>query len=190
MVEARLEETGSGLAPVTAGWFVINVRHAAWETNDALGDMCAFEGERAPFADLGINLRVLMPGRTRGLYHAEPTQEDFLVLAGRCVLLVDGEERPLEAWDFVHCPPGTAHAFVATGESPCIILMAGAPRSSPGSGHYPRSELALQRGAGVDIETRSAREAQSQLGIAAWRNQRPDGWNRLPWAASARTVWA
>ena len=129
--EAQLQELDSGLAPVTDGWFVVNVRDAAWETNDRGGAMCAFEGESAPFADLGINLRVLPPGRTTWLYHAETTQEDFLVLAGQCLLLVEGEERPLKAWDFVHCPPGTAHAFLPTGDRPCIILMTGAPRSRP-----------------------------------------------------------
>ena len=181
--EARLEEFGSGLAPVTDGWFVVNVRDAAWETNDRAGAMCAFEGENAPFADLGINLRVLQPGRTIWLYHAESTQEDFLVLAGQCLLLVEGEERPLKAWDFVHCPPGTAHAFVPTGDRPCIILMTGAPRSSSARTIvYPHSDLALGHGAGVETETRSPRDAQSQLGIPAWRYRRPDDWITLPWA--------
>ena len=181
--EARLEELDSGLAPATDGWFVVNVRHAAWETNDHLGAMCAFEGERAAFADLGINLHVLRP-RVTGLYHAESTQEDFLVLAGRCLLLVEGEERPLTAWDFVHCPPGTEHAFVATADGPCIIIMAGAPRSSSAGTTfaYPRSELALHHGVGVETETGSPREAQSQLGIPAWRYRRPGDWNALPWA--------
>ena len=179
--EARLEELDSGLAPLTDGWFVVNVRDAAWETNEHLGAMCAFEGESAPFADLGINLRVLRPGG-RGLYHAEPTQEDFLVLAGQCLLLVEGEERPLKAWDFVHCPPGTAHALVATANGACIVILAGAPRSSAGTVVYPRSELALRYGVGVEIETRSPRKAQSQLGIPAWRHRRPDDWNALPWA--------
>ena len=181
VMEARLKELDSGLAPVTDGWFVVNVRDAAWETNDQLGAMCAFEGESAPFANLGINLRVLQPGG--GLYHAEPTQEDFLVLAGQCLLLVEGAERPLTAWDFVHCPPGTEHAFVAIADGPCIVLMAGAPRSSSeGTGVYPRSQLALRHGVGVETETRSPREAQSQLGIPAWRYRRPDGWDALPWA--------
>jgi uncharacterized cupin superfamily protein len=181
--EAPLEELDSGLAPTTDGWFVVNVRDAAWETNDYLGAMCAFEGQSAPFADLGINLRVLWPGRTRWLYHAEPTQEDFLVLAGQCLLLVEGEERALQSWDFVHCPPETEHAFVATGDGPCIIVMAGAPRSSSaGTGVYPRSDLALRHGVGVETETRSPRDAQSQLGIPAWRYRRPDDWKALPWA--------
>ena len=142
--EARLEEFGSGLAPVTDGWFVVNVRDAAWETNDRTGAMCAFEGESAPFADLGINLRVLQPGRTIWLYHVE-SNAGGLPRRGRSVfLLVEGEERPLKAWDFVHCPPGTAHAFVPTGDRPCIILMTGAPRSSSARTIvYPHSDLAL-----------------------------------------------
>jgi len=30
VAEARLEQTGSGLAPVSDGWFVVNVRDAEW----------------------------------------------------------------------------------------------------------------------------------------------------------------
>jgi uncharacterized cupin superfamily protein len=186
--EARLEELGSGRAPATDGWFVVNVRDAAWETNDRGGAMCAFEGESAQFDDLGINLRILYPGRSKGLYHAEATQEDFLVLAGGCLLLVEGQERRLNAWDFVHCPPGTAHAFVATGDDPCIILMTGAPRSSSARTIvYPHSELALRHGVGVETETRSPRDAQSQVGIPAWRYRRPDDWKALPWAYQGPT---
>jgi uncharacterized cupin superfamily protein len=167
---------------VTDGWFIVNVREAAWETNHDLGAMCAFEGQRAPFADLGINLRILDPGG-RGLYHAESTQEDFLVLSGRCLLLVEGEERPLSAWDFVHCPPGTEHAFVATPDAQCILVMVGAPRSSSARTIvYPRSELALRHGVGVEQETRSPSDAQTQVGIPAWRYRRPDDWKTLPWA--------
>jgi uncharacterized cupin superfamily protein len=182
--EARLERLSSGLAPVTRGWFVVNVRDAAWETNARLGAMCAFEGEEAPFPQLGINVRVLRPGESRWLYHAEQNQEDFLVLAGECLLLVGDEERPLRAWDFVHCPPGTAHAFVPTGEGPCVIAMTGArSREWPGLGFvYPRSELALRHGAGVETETTSPAEAWAQLGIPAWKLERPDGWDDLPWA--------
>ena len=182
--EARLERLESGLAPVTQGWFVVNVRDAAWETNADLGAMCAFEGERAPFTQVGINVRVIRPG-TRWLYHAEENQEDFLVLAGECLLLVEDEERPLRAWDFVHCPPGTAHAFVATGEDPCVIVMTGArDREWPSKGFvYPRSELALRHGVGVETETTSPAEAWAQLGTPAWRAGRPEGWDELPWSA-------
>jgi quercetin dioxygenase-like cupin family protein len=124
--EAHLEAVDSGLAPLSEGWFVVNVRDAAWLTNDAFGACCVFEANRPvlrrrpdldarTFPDLGVTLAVIWPGQPSGLYHAETNQEDFLVLAGECVLLVEGEERPLRAWDFVHCPPGTAHVFVGAG---------------------------------------------------------------------------
>jgi uncharacterized cupin superfamily protein len=182
--EARLEPVESGLAPATDGWFVLNVRDAAWETAP-FGAACFFESEAAPFRDLGINVRVLRPGRSRGLYHAESAQEDFLVLAGECLLLVEGNERRLSAWDFVHCPPGTEHAFVATGDRPCVIVMVGA-RSEKGRFFYPRSELALRHGVGVETETTSPAEAQAQLGGGEWRLERPADWNALPWSMSAR----
>ena len=180
MVEqARLEPLESGLTPVTKGWFVVNVRDAAWETNAHLGAMCAFEGEQAPFPQFGINVRVIRSG----LYHAEQYQEDFLVLAGECLLLVEDEERPLRAWDFVHCPPGTAHAFVATGESPCVIVMTGARGSDwPGKIVYPRSELAIHHGVGVEMEAKSPAEAWARLDIPGWKLERPDDWDDLPWS--------
>jgi uncharacterized cupin superfamily protein len=183
--EARLERLSSGLAPVTPGWFVVNVRDAAWETNAHLGGMCAFEGEEAQFAQLGINVRVIRPGESKWLYHAEENQEDFLVVAGECLLLVEDEERPLRAWDFVHCPPGTAHAFVATGRGPCVIVMTGARSTEwPKSLEvvYPRSELALRHGVGVETEARSPAEAWAQMGTPAWKLERPHGWDDLPWA--------
>src|SRR5205807_490683 len=123
--EASLEPVASGLAPVTDGWFVVNVKDAAWEQN-AFGDACFFENPEAPFDELGVCLRVLWPGRSTWLYHAESAQEAFLVLAGEALLLVEDQERPLAAWDFVHCPPGTRHAFLATGTEPCVIVMVGA----------------------------------------------------------------
>ena len=177
--EARLEETGSGLAPTTDCWFVVNVRDAAWETNEALGDACFFEGDDSPFTELGVNVRVLRPAKARVLYHAESSQENFLVLKGDCLLLIEDEERPLQAWDFVHCPPGTPHGFVATGGEPCIILMVGA-RSSETTIVFPRSDLALRHRAGVETETTSPVEAQAPY--PRWRRGRPEYWAELPWA--------
>jgi uncharacterized cupin superfamily protein len=176
--EARLEQLSSGLAPATDGWFVVNVRDAAWETGP-FGAACFFESEAAPFSELGVNVRVLFPGRSSWLYHSESAQEDFLVLAGECLLLVEGEEHSLRAWDFVHCPPGTEHAFVARGETPSIIVAAGARTSEPRY-FYPRSELALRHGVGVEAPTNSPREAQASL--SEWRLARPEGWEALPWA--------
>src|ERR687885_1536033 len=156
--EARLEASEAGLAPVTESWFVVNVRDAAWVSHDVFGSCCIFEGDDTPpFAQLGFTLAVLQPGQPSGLYHREVNQEDFLVLAGECLLLVEGEERPLRAWDFVHCPPGTEHVFVGAGDRPCVILMIGTRKP----GHeivYPRSELALRHGAGVETETDSPQE--------------------------------
>jgi uncharacterized cupin superfamily protein len=184
--EARLDRLESGLAPASVGWFVVNVRDAAWETNDHLGAMCGFEGEAAPFAQLGINVRVIRSGQSRWIYHAEVNQEDFLVLTGECLLLVEDEERHLRAWDFVHCPPGTAHAFVPTSEEPCVIVMVGARSSRwpESSLVYPRLELALRHGVAVEREASSPAEAWAQLGTPAWKLERPDGWDELPWAAS------
>jgi uncharacterized cupin superfamily protein len=188
--EALLEDVGAGLAPVGDGWFVVNVRDAAWLRNDAFGDRCVFESSppvlrKRPdlhprtFPDLGVCLAVLEPGKPSGLYHAESNQEAFLVLAGECRLLVEGEERPLRAWDFVHCPPGTEHAFVGAGEAPCVLLMTGA-RTQDRSIVYPRSELALRHGAGVEEESTSAAEAYAPF--SHWQPGRPASWNQLPWA--------
>jgi uncharacterized cupin superfamily protein len=188
--EARLEEVGSGLAPVSDGWFVVNVRDAAWVTNDAFGARCAFEGgmpvlRKRPdlpahrFPQVGFGLRVIQPGRPSGLYHAESGQEDFLVLAGECVLLVEGEERRLRVWDFVHCPPGTAHVFVGTGDGPCVIFMTGG-RTADKEIVYPRSDLARRHGAGVETETSSPAEAYAPF--PHWQPERPDTWSGLPWA--------
>jgi uncharacterized cupin superfamily protein len=180
--EARLEELQSGFAPATEGWFVINAQDAAWEMNDAFGAACFFEGDDTRFAELGVNLRVLWPGRSKWLYHTESNQEDILVLAGECLLLVEGEERPLKPWDFVHFPPKTGHAFVATGDTPCVIVMTGARSPEwPEKGIvYPRSELALRHGVGVETETSSPVEALAPF--PKWHLRRPDDWNALPWS--------
>src|SRR4051795_8132400 len=116
--EARLEQTESGLAPAEEGWFVVNVRDAAWFTNDEGGSACRFESDGAWFRGLGINIRVLEPGRPNCLYHGESQQEAILVLSGEATLLVEGEERPLHQWDFVHLPAWAEHVTVGAGEGP------------------------------------------------------------------------
>src|SRR3974377_1031517 len=101
MREAPLEDSGSGLAPVTEGWFVVNVRDAEWFFAETRGGRCAFENEYGDppveFDQVGVNLTVLEPGQTV-LYHAEANQEGFFVLSGECGLLVEGEERVLGPW--------------------------------------------------------------------------------------------
>jgi len=177
--EAQLEETQSGLVPAGNGWFVVNARDARWTTGDPFGAACPFEGP-AWFGQLGIKLSVLQPGQPNCLYHREAQQEDFLVLAGECLLLVEGQERQLRAWDFVHCPPDTEHVFVGAGESPCVILMAGA-RSEDEGLFFPVSEVARRYGASVEQETGSGDEAYAQ-GFPGREAARPGSWSELPWA--------
>jgi uncharacterized cupin superfamily protein len=176
--EARLEQREQGLTPVTDGWFVVGVRDGAWLTNEAFGAACVFEGEDARFADVGVTLHVLQPGQPNGMYHAETNQEDFLVLAGECLLLVEGEERYLRAWDFVHCPPGTEHIFVGAGDGPCVIFMIGG-RLREEQIVYPVSEVAQRHGAGVDAETGSPAEAYASF--PRWQPGPPASWAGMPW---------
>jgi uncharacterized cupin superfamily protein len=157
--EAELQGTGDGLAPVGEGWFVVNARDARW-LEGAFGAYTRFEGETR-FPQIGINIGVLEPGQPACYYHGENEQEDFLVLSGECLLLIEGEERRLRAWDFVHCPAWTQHVFVGAGDGPCAILAIGARSSDEVI--YPVSELAQRHRAGVPTETRDPREAYSQL---------------------------
>jgi uncharacterized cupin superfamily protein len=145
MPEAKLVDIGSGLAADGDGWYVVNLRDAAWFHNAAFGSSALFqEPSRAP--QLGVNIGVLEPGKPNCLYHEESEQEAFLVLAGECVLVVDGEERTLRAWDFFHCPPGTRHVFVGAGDEPCAVVFIGARREE-GTVLYPRDEVAARHGA-------------------------------------------
>ena len=106
-----------------------------------------FEGkDAARFPEFGINIHVLAPGEPNCMYHGEDVQEDFLVLSGECLLLVEGEERRLRAWDFVHCPAWTEHVFIGAGDGPCAILMVGS-RKPDDQVRYPVSELARRHGA-------------------------------------------
>jgi uncharacterized cupin superfamily protein len=111
------------------------------------------------------------------MYHWEADQEDFLVLSGTAVLLVEGEERPLRAWDFVHCPAGTKHTIVGAGDGPCAIVAVGARVHSTGPdwGGYPVDEAALRHGAGVERETTSAKEAYAPFPPREPTRYR-DGW--------------
>src|SRR5919197_3480877 len=143
--EAPLRRTDAGLVPEGEGWFVLNATDAVWREGD-FGAYTRFEGD-ARFAQFGINIGVLRPGQPACMYHGEDNQEDFLVLSGECLLLVEGEERRLRAWDFVHCPAWTEHVFVGAGEGPCAILAVGARASRDVV--YPRSEFALGHHAGV-----------------------------------------
>jgi uncharacterized cupin superfamily protein len=188
--EARLEDSGSGLAPASEGWFVVNVRDAEWWTSETFGSGCGFESGEFWFPQVGITLSVLEPGQPACLYHSEAQQEAFLLLAGEGTLLVEGEERPLRQWDFVHCPPGTEHVVVGAGEGPCVVLMVGARTGNEGL-HFPVSELAARYGASAKAETSDGGEAYAPFerspqrgGVDPRSRERPASWARLPWVGS------
>jgi uncharacterized cupin superfamily protein len=156
-MEAKQVRTDDGLVPEGEGWYVLNAREARWFHSDEFGSACTFEGD-VRFAEFGINIGVVEPGQPACLYHSENAQEDFLVLAGECLLLVDGEERPLRQWDFFHCPAGTEHVIVGAGTGPALVLAAGA-RGKGKTIVYPVSELARRHGASAERETTEPREA-------------------------------
>ncbi|HTU79224.1 MAG TPA: cupin domain-containing protein [Solirubrobacteraceae bacterium] len=159
MSEATLEQG----VPRTAGWFVVNARDARWLRND-MRTVCRFGGEgEAHFDDLGIGLYWLQPGKPMALYHHEAGQEDFLVLRGSCTLVIEGHERPLRAWDFVHCPPRTPHTIIAAGSEPALVLAVGA-RKEKGSARYPIEPTAVRHGAGIADESESPDDAYAAYG--------------------------
>jgi len=162
--EAALEPTEHGLVPHGEGWFVLNAREASWRHVEGRSAVVDFEGEPA-FSQLGINLSVLQPGESLGMYHWEADQEDFLVLAGEALLIVEGEERPLRRWDFVHCPPGTKHIIVGAGDAPCLVLAVGARRRSTGRdwGGYTVDETARRHGVSVEQDTTDPHEAYARF---------------------------
>lgn len=158
MIEARLRRTEHGLVPETDGWFVLNARDAIWSENVENGRFTRWEGDsEAQFRGLGINVAVLEPGQPACMYHGEDTQEDFLVLSGEALLVVEGEERPLRAWDLVHCPPWTRHVIVGAGTGPCLVLAVGARPTTDVL--YPVDETARRHGASVERDTSKPSEA-------------------------------
>ena len=174
--EATFDETGHGLVPSSEGWFVLNARDARWRPAEGRGAYCIFEGE-PEFEQYAMHLVALEPGDAMAMYHWEADQEDFLVLAGEAVLIVEGEERPLKRWDFVHCPAGTKHVVVGAGDGPCLVLAAGARDRSTGTdwGGYTVDEAARRHGASVEEET--TEPAQAYAKVAQRQNRRyREGW--------------
>jgi uncharacterized cupin superfamily protein len=181
--EAALEKTEAGLAPVGEGWFVVNAREARWRHRGGRGESLPLTGwtdldAERHFPQVGINLFVLGPGEPIGMYHWEADQEDFLVLSGEAVLIVEGRERSLRQWDFVHCPPRTNHMIVGAGDGPCAVLAIGAREHSEADcngGAYTVDEVALRHGAGVEAQT-----SDPELAYARFPEPEPtryrDGW--------------
>jgi uncharacterized cupin superfamily protein len=168
--EAKLEQTDTGLVPVSAGWFVMNVRDARWFHKPGQGDSAPLTGHdefeaETYFPMLGMAIRVVGPGEPTGTYHWETEQEDFLVLAGEGLLIVEGQERKLRQWDFVHCPPETRHAFVGAGEGPCVILAASSREFQKDGpwGYYCVDETAARYNASSPEETQDGRIAYARF---------------------------
>jgi quercetin dioxygenase-like cupin family protein len=156
--EAKLERTETGLVPADEGWFVLNLADIGWARVEGGGTWCGFEAPSARSPLLGIGVHVLWPGETPGKYHAESNQEGFLVLSGECVAVVEGQERRMGQWDYLHCPPGTAHITVGAGDGPCAILMVGT-RAPDDTIHYLVEPAAAKYGASVEVATDSPKEA-------------------------------
>ena len=175
------------------GWFVLNAREARWYHTEGRSAICKFEGEfegEQDFLQLGINLSVLGPGEFMAMYHWEADQEDFVVLAGEALLIVEGEERTLRQWDFVHCPAGTNHVIVGAGDGPSVVLAVGArdqstgPDWAPTPWTRPHSATAQASSRRRSTSTRRTRRSASvnQLGIA--RAGSPNRW--MPTSRGAR----
>jgi uncharacterized cupin superfamily protein len=174
--ESKLEKTEHGLVPRGEGWCVLNMRDAVWGHVAGRGAACDFEGERQ-FEQLGVNPFVLEPGEPMALYHWEADQEDFLVVSGAAVLIIEGEERQLQAWDFVHCPPHTKHVIVGAGSGPCLVIAVGARERSTGPdwGGYTVDEVAKRHGVSVEEDTEDPKVAYAPFPrreATAYR----DGW--------------
>jgi uncharacterized cupin superfamily protein len=155
--EARMEQTDEGAVAANPGWFVLNLADSRWMRSEEGGEWTAFEPDSG-FEQYGIGVHVLQPGQPNGMYHSENVQEDFLVLSGECILVVEEQERRLKAWDFFHCAPGTHHILVGAGDGPCAILMVGV-RGEGKKLHYPVSEVAARHGASSPVDTDTGREA-------------------------------
>jgi uncharacterized cupin superfamily protein len=149
--EARIEQSEGGAVAASPGWYVLNLAGARWMRAEGAGEWTEFEPDSG-FEQYAIGVHVLQPGQPNGKYHSENVQEDFLVLSGECILIVEEQERHLKAWDFFHCAPGTHHILVGAGDGPCAILMVGV-RGEGKKLHYPVSEVAARHGASAPEET-------------------------------------
>lgn len=174
--EAELNETDTGLVPSTDGWFVLNAREARWEERPGGGSHLRLTGvDRAHAAELfpmlGMAIRTVAPGEPGTVYHWEREQEDFLVLSGEATLIIEGQERPLKQWDFVHCPPETKHAFVGAGDGPCVMLCVSSRQNRQAETSFVAyfiDELATKHNASPAAETEDTATAFSGFPPSRW----------------------
>jgi uncharacterized cupin superfamily protein len=151
-------------------WFIRNLDGAPAGRSERHGLWTELEPEDARFEDYGINVHVVQPGQPNAMYHGEDAQEDFLVLPGECVAIIEDEEHHLRTWDFVHCPRGTRHVFVGAGDGPCAILMVGARRGE--ESEYPPSEAAARHGAAAEDPENPYPDFEMTRGTFSWPPER------------------
>jgi uncharacterized cupin superfamily protein len=171
--EAPLEDAGAGLVPAGGGWFVMNAREARWFHKPGRGDSVPLTGAdefeaETYFPMLGMSIQVLPPGEPNSTYHWETEQEDFLVLSGEALLIVEGQERLVRQWDFVHCPPQTRHAFVGAGDGPCVILAVSSRQFQKDGpwGFYCVDDAAARHNASAPEETQDGGVAYARFAPA------------------------
>ena len=148
-MEAGIERNEHGARATGEGWYILNVRDAEWRASPAFGRYAVLEGD-ARWGQMAMNVHRLEPGTPACMYHGEDVQEAFLVLQGECILIVEGAERRLRQWDFVHCPPWVEHVFVGADE-PSVVLMIGARPDVQVV--YRPDPVAARHGASVPEET-------------------------------------
>ena len=138
---------------MSSNWSVQNIRDIPWYDCGPRGFVAQLVEDDT--SQVGVNLFVLEPGQPQAMYHWEADQEGFLVLAGEAVLVIDGEERTITQWDYVHCPPGVPHTRIGAGTGPCVILAIGSREHQAGDdwGGYPVDEVAMKHNASAEEET-------------------------------------
>jgi len=136
------------------------------------------DGSQAPLEDAGAGLAPTGDG----WFVVNVRDTEWLTsqnFGSGCVLLVEGGERELKAWDFFHCPPGVEHVFVGAGDGPCVVLMVGA-RVKDEKLFYPVSELAGRYDASAEADTPDPSVAYARLERP--EKARPPYWAEVPWA--------
>jgi uncharacterized cupin superfamily protein len=151
------------------------VRDSEWFVNEKFGNRTMLVPDES---QVGVRVHVHEPGKPSTLYHRESAQEGFLVIEGECLLIVEGEEVRLRAWDYFHCPPGTTHSFVGAGDGPCVVVTVGG-RSEDGTILYALDETAASHDAVAEQETDTPSEAYAPF--PKWEEGRPASWDELPW---------
>jgi uncharacterized cupin superfamily protein len=152
---------------------IVNVADALTRSHPKRATTIDFESDDAAWPDTGVNVQIMQPGQPNCKYHSEPVQEDFLVLHGECIAIIDGKKRRLHQWDFFHCPAGVEHVFVGAGEGPCAVLMIGSRRKD--EAHYPVSDVAAKYDASAPYETDEPGEAYADWRQEPWV-QTPSPW--------------